>query len=114
MQFLEQAQLENQPTEVLYQLADRLKERRTKLYPEEKMLNEGASSAGMDDDDVEEEFKMLGTDRKAEKSGEDAKFAQGSEKQLKNIGSSQVFDQNMTGGPISSNQDALSKDISNV
>ena len=44
------------------------------------MLNEGASSAGMDDDDVEEEFKMLGTDRKAEKSGEDAKFAQGSEK----------------------------------
>lgn len=76
MRFLEQAQLENQPTEILYQLADRLKERRTRLYPEEKMMNEeGGSSVGLglDDEDLE-------TDRKIEKS--DTNYNLGSEKQL--------------------------------
>jgi len=88
MQFLEQAQLENQPTEILYQLADRLKERRTKLYPEEKMI-EGASSGegfGMDDEEIGQE-----SDRKDGKN--QINFELGSDKQLKNMGSSQVFDQ---------------------
>ena len=90
MQFLEQAQLENQPTEVLYQLADKLKERRNKLYPEEKMMNEAASNSalGAEDDDM-----GLETDRKGDKS--DIQFDLGSDKQLKHIGSSQVFDQNV-------------------
>ena len=76
MRFLEQAQLENQPTEILYQLADKLKERRTKLYPEEKMLNEDAGSSvglGLGDEDLD-------TDRKIDKS--DMNFNLGSEKQL--------------------------------
>jgi len=74
MRFLEQAQLENQPTEILYQLADRLKERRTKLYPEEKMMNEdGGSSVGLGLDDED-----LDTDRKIDKS--DMNFNLGSEK----------------------------------
>ena len=76
MRFLEQAQLENQPTEILYQLADRLKERRTKLYPEEKMMNEDGGSSvglGLEDEDLE-------TDRKIDKS--DMNFNLGSEKQL--------------------------------
>ena len=90
MRFLEQAQLENQPTEILYQLADRLKERRTKLYPEEKMINEeGGSSVGLGLED--EEFD---TDRKMGKS--DMNFNLGSEKQLKNIASSQILDQTVT------------------
>ena len=79
---------------MLYQLADRLKERRTKLYPEEKMLNEGASSAGLDDDMDDLELRLQ-TDRKADKSGDDVNHTHGSEKQLKNIGSSQVFDNNV-------------------
>ena len=76
MRFLEQAQLENQPTDILYQLADRLKERRTKLYPEEKMMNEDGGSSvglGLEDEDLE-------TDRKMDKS--DMNFNLGSEKQL--------------------------------
>ena len=76
MRFLEQAQLENQPTEILYQLADRLKERRTKLYPEEKMMNEeNGSSVGLGLEDEE-----LDTDRKMDKS--EMNFNLGSEKQL--------------------------------
>ena len=49
------------------------------------MNEEGGSSVGLglDDEDLE-------TDRKMEKS--DMNFNLGSEKQLKNIGSSQVFD----------------------
>ncbi len=65
MQFLEQAQLENQPTEILYQLADRLKERRTKLYPEENILDGGSSGQlGLD----EEEGMGLESDQKNQKS----------------------------------------------
>ena len=60
MQYLEKTQFENQPTEVLYQLADKLKERRTKLYPEEKMLNEGNSSENLDLDEEEDEFQHPG------------------------------------------------------
>ena len=88
MQFLQQAQLENQPTEILYQLADKLKERRTKLYPEEKMLNDGASSnsqMGFEDEEL-----GLESDRKADKLNE-MNFDLGSEAQLKNVGSSQVL-----------------------
>ena len=84
MGFLQQAQLENQPTEILHQIAQRLKERRTKLYPEEKMLQEEGGSSenlGLDDEEMGE------TDRKMEKSDN-----VDSEKQLQNIGSSQVFD----------------------
>ena len=73
MAFLEQAQLENQPTEVLYQLADKLKERRKKLYPEEKMLDGGSENLGFEDEDV-----GLETDRKAGKS-EDINFELGSD-----------------------------------
>ena len=73
MAFLEQAQLENQPTEVLYQLADKLKERRTKLYPEEKMLDGGSDNMELEDEDV-----GLETDRKAGKS-EDINFELGSD-----------------------------------
>ena len=84
MQFLEQAQLENQPTEILYQLADRLKERRTKLYPEEKILDGGSSGQlGLD----EEEGMGLESDRKNQKN-DGINFELGSDKQLKNIGSS--------------------------
>ena len=82
MAFLEQAQLENQPTEVLYQLADKLKERRTKLYPEEKMLDGGSDNMELEDEDV-----GLETDRKAGKS-EDINFELGSDQQLKKMGSS--------------------------
>ena len=61
---------------MLYQLADRLKERRTKLYPEEKMINEdGGSSVGLGLEDED-----LDTDRKMDKS--DMNFNLGSEKQL--------------------------------
>ena len=88
MVFLEQAHLENQPTDVLYQLADKLKERRTKLYPEEKMLDAGSDNLGFDDD----EEAGLETDRKAGKSDE-INFELGSEQQLKKMGSSQVFEQ---------------------
>ena len=35
LKYLERAQLENQPTEILVQLAEKLKDRRSKLYPEE-------------------------------------------------------------------------------
>mmetsp|Transcript_7171 Transcript_7171/g.8610 ORF Transcript_7171/g.8610 Transcript_7171/m.8610 type:complete len:102 (-) Transcript_7171:45-350(-) len=87
MVFLEQAHLENQPTDILYQLADKLKERRTKLYPEEKMLD--ACSGNMGFEDEEGGFE---TDCKAGKSDE-INFELGSEKQLKKMGSSQVFDQ---------------------
>ena len=73
MAFLEQAQLENQPTEVLYQLADKLKERRTKLYPEEKMLDGGSENMELEDEDV-----GLETDRKVGKS-EDINFELGSD-----------------------------------
>ena len=85
MGFLQQAQLENQPTEILHQIAQRLKDRRTKLYPEEKMLQEEGGSSenlGLDDEEMGE------TDRKMEKSEQNFD----SEKQLQNIGSSQVFD----------------------
>ena len=39
LKFLDQPHLENQPTEILYSLADKLRERRAKLYPEEEVLN---------------------------------------------------------------------------
>ena len=90
MVFLEQAHLENQPTDVLYQLADKLKERRTKLYPEEKMLDAGSDNLGFEDEEA-----GLETDRKAGKSDE-INFELGSEQQLKKMGSSQVFDQAAT------------------
>ena len=35
LKFLERAQLENQPTDILVSLAEKLKDRRSKLYPEE-------------------------------------------------------------------------------
>ena len=59
------------------------------------MLNEGASSAGLDDDEDDLELRLQ-TDRKEDKSGDDVNH--GSEKQLKNIGSSQVFDNNVVPG----------------
>lgn len=37
--YLNDAQLEKQPTEILMLLAERLKDRREKLYPEEQMQN---------------------------------------------------------------------------
>ena len=81
MKFLEQAQLENQPTEILYQLADKLKERRTKLYPEEKMLNEGNSNSSAALDFEEEDQLAIDTIRKVDKI--DINFDLGSEKRLK-------------------------------
>lgn len=38
LKYLERAQLENQPTEILVQLAEKLKDRRSKLYPEEQFM----------------------------------------------------------------------------
>lgn len=39
LRFLDTAVLEEQPTEVLVQLAQKLKERRTKLYQEQQQTN---------------------------------------------------------------------------
>ena len=76
MNFLQRAHLENQPTEILHQIAERLKDRRTKLYPEEKMLQEeGGSSVGLG---LEDEAAGLETDRKLDKS--ELNFDIGSEK----------------------------------
>ena len=75
---------------MLYQLADKLKERRTKLYPEEKMLDAGSDNLGFEDEEA-----GLETDRKAGKSDE-INFELGSEQQLKKMGSSQVFEQAAT------------------
>lgn len=40
LNFLDLASLENQPTEVLVQLAEKLKERRNKLYPQEVLMTD--------------------------------------------------------------------------
>ena len=88
MDFLEKAQLYDQPTEVLYQLADKLKERRTKLYPEEKMLNEGNSSENFGLDEEEELQRAMDTDRKMGEN--EVNFNLGSNQ---NMTSSQVFEQ---------------------
>ena len=88
MDFLEKAQLQDQPTEVLYQLADKLKERRTKLYPEEKMLNEGNSSENFGLDEEEELQRAMDTDRKMGEN--EVNFNLGSNQ---NMTSSQVFEQ---------------------
>ena len=45
LKFLDQPNLENHPTEVLYSLADKLRERRAKLYPEEEVLEKVDSDA---------------------------------------------------------------------
>jgi len=68
LKFLERAQLENQPTDVLVSLAEKLKDRRSKLYPEEQFMKQVAS--GMlgghgDNGDIDIE-----TDRKVDKSEE--------------------------------------------
>ena len=80
MHFLEQARLENQPTEILYQLADKLKARRTKLYPEEKMYDAESSELGMEDE--------MDTDRK-DKSEFNLDLE--SNNKMKNVASSQVL-----------------------
>ena len=68
LKYLERAQLENQPTDILVQLAEKLKDRRAKLYPEEQFMKQVAS--GMlggpgDNEDID-----IDTDRKADKSEE--------------------------------------------
>ena len=70
LKFLERAQLENQPTDILVSLAEKLKDRRSKLYPEEQFMKqvEGDMLDGHghgDNDDIDSE-----TDRKADKSEE--------------------------------------------
>ena len=68
LKYLERAQLENQPTEILVQLAEKLKDRRSKLYPEEqfmKNVNDGAMGGMGDNDDID-----IDTDRKLDKSEE--------------------------------------------
>lgn len=74
----------------MYQLADKLKERRTKLYPEEKLYNDGASSAGLDIDE-EDEMIAIDTDRRKNNKSE-GPFNLESEKRLGDAGSSQVLD----------------------
>lgn len=42
LNYLDMASLENQPTEVLVQLADKLKDRRNKLYPQDMQASENS------------------------------------------------------------------------
>ena len=65
LKYLERAQLENQPTEILVQLAEKLKDRRSKLYPEEQFMKQVSGGMGGmgDNDDID-----IDTDRKLEKS----------------------------------------------
>lgn len=75
LKYLERAQLENQPTEILVQLAEKLKDRRSKLYPEEQFMKQmsGGGIGGLgDNDDIE-----IDTDRKLEKSEEPSLLAAG-------------------------------------
>ena len=69
LKYLERAQLENQPTEILVQLAEKLKDRRSKLYPEEQFMKQVAGGTlgpgALDNDDID-----IDTDRKLEKSEE--------------------------------------------
>ena len=67
LKYLEKAQLENQPTEILVQLAEKLKDRRAKLYPEEQFMKHVASGVlGGDNEDIID----VDTDRKIEGSAE--------------------------------------------
>ena len=63
LKFLEKAQLEDQPTEILVQLAEKLKDRRSKLYPEEQFMKQDMLGGNNDDIDID-------TDRKVDKSEE--------------------------------------------
>ena len=47
LKFLDQPHLENQPTEVLYTLAEKLRERRAKLYPEEEVIEKVESGVDL-------------------------------------------------------------------
>ena len=55
LNFLDLASLENQPTDVLVQLAEKLKERRNKLYPQEVMVTDDSYEKDMFNDGSKQE-----------------------------------------------------------
>lgn len=55
LNFLDLASLENQPTDVLVQLAEKLKERRNKLYPQEVLMTDNSYEQDLFADGIKDE-----------------------------------------------------------